>query len=115
MQSNNRILDDAAKLAGGALGTLVGVRREIESMVRQQLERLLGGMDLVTRDEFEAVREMAANARAGEERLAQRVAELEARLAALDAKIPSRKPAAPRGAGGKGPKGGAEARDTGST
>ena len=52
MQSDNRFLDDAAKLASGALGTLVGVRREIEQLARAQLERMLASMNLVSRDEF---------------------------------------------------------------
>ena len=64
MQSDNRFFDDAAKLAGGAIGTLAGLRREVEALARQQVERLLARMDLVTRDEFEAVKEMAAKARA---------------------------------------------------
>ena len=78
MQSDNRFFDDAAKLASGALGTLVGLRREVEALVRQQLERLLGRMELVNRDEFEAVREMAAKARDTQEELIARVAALEA-------------------------------------
>ena len=64
MQTKHRLFDDAAKLAGGAIGTLAGVRREIEALARQQLDRLLDGMELVTRDEFEAVKAMAAAARA---------------------------------------------------
>ena len=63
------------------MGTVAGLRREVEATVRAQLERMLAGMDLVRRDEFEAVRELAANARAEQERLAERVAALEARLA----------------------------------
>lgn len=78
MSSNNRIFEDAARVAEGALGTIVGLRREIEAVVRAQLERLLAGMDLVKRDEFEAVRELAANARAEQEKLAARLAALEA-------------------------------------
>ena len=88
MQSDNRFFDDAAKLAGGAIGTLAGLRREVETLARQQVERLLARMDLVTRDEFEAVREMAAKARAEQE-------DLTVRLAALEAKTipkPSAKP-----------------------
>ena len=81
MQSNNRIFEDAARLAEGAMGTAVAFKREIEALVRAQLERILSGMDLVKRDEFEAAREMAANARAGQERLAERVAALEAAIA----------------------------------
>lgn len=78
MQTRNRIFDDAAKLAGGAIGTLEGVRREIEGLVRQQVERILSRFDLVTRDEFDAVKEMAARARAEQEELAQRLETLEA-------------------------------------
>lgn len=92
MQSDNRFLDDAAKLAGGAIGTLAGLRREIEALARQQVERLLARMDLVTRDEFEAVREMAAKARAEQEDLAQRLAALEAKAAPK----PRRKTAKPK-------------------
>lgn len=78
MQTRNRIFDDAAKLAGGAVGTLEGVRREIEALVRQQVERILSRFDLVTRDEFDAVKEMAARARAEQEELAKRLEMLEA-------------------------------------
>jgi BMFP domain-containing protein YqiC len=78
MQTRNRIFDDAAKLAGGAVGTLEGVRREIEGLVRQQVDRILSRFDLVTRDEFDAVKEMAARARAEQEELAQRLETLEA-------------------------------------
>ncbi len=79
MQSDNRFFDDAAKLAGGAIGTLAGLRREVEALARQQVERLLARMDLVTRDEFEAVKEMAAKARAEQEDLSVRLAALEAK------------------------------------
>ncbi|MGH7031866.1 MAG: accessory factor UbiK family protein [Stellaceae bacterium] len=82
MQSQNRIFDDLARLATGAMSTLSGVRGEVETRLREQLERVLSGMDLVTRDEFEAVKAMAAKARAEQEELAGRVAELEALLAA---------------------------------
>ncbi|MCP5364589.1 MAG: accessory factor UbiK family protein [Hyphomicrobiales bacterium] len=80
MQTSNRILDDLAKVASGAASTVVGVKQEIDALLRQRLERLMNDFDLVTRDEFEAVRATAANARAAQERLEQRVAELEARL-----------------------------------
>lgn len=81
MQTKNRLFDDAARLAGGAIGTLAGVRREIEALARQQLDRLLEGMDLVTRDEFEAVKAMAAAAREENERLAARIEKLEGKAA----------------------------------
>ena len=83
MQSQNRFFDDLARVAAGAIGTLSGVKSEVESRLREQLERVLAGMDLVTRDEFEAVKAMAAKARAEQEDLAKRVAELEGFVAAL--------------------------------
>src|SRR6516225_10642452 len=82
MQSRNRFFDDFARLAAGAAGALSGVKTEVEARLREQLERLLAGMDLVDRDEFEAVKAMAAKARAEQEALAARLAALEARLAA---------------------------------
>lgn len=82
MQSQNRFFDDLARVAAGAMGTLSGVRSEVESRLRDQFERVLAGMDLVTRDEFEAVKAMAAKARAEQEDMARRLAELERRLAA---------------------------------
>jgi BMFP domain-containing protein YqiC len=84
MQTDNRILDDLARLASGAVGTIQGLRAEIDAMVRQQLERILARMELVSREEFDAAKAMAAAARAENERLATRLAELEARLDALD-------------------------------
>lgn len=78
MQTDNRILDDLARVATGALGTLQGAKGEVEALIRQRLERLLADMDLVSRDEFEAVKAMAAEARAENERLAARIAALEA-------------------------------------
>ena len=79
MAAPNRFFEDAARVAGGTMGTLAGVKREVETMVRHQLGRLLAGMDLVTREEFDAVKEMAAKARTENEKL-------EARLAVLEAK-----------------------------
>lgn len=86
MQTNNRFFDDAARVAGGALGTLAGLRREFESTIRHQLERLMANMELVSRDEFETVRAMAEKARSEQEELAARVAALEAALAAGEKK-----------------------------
>ena len=80
MQSRNRLFDDAARLAGGAVGTLAGAKREIEALVRQQLERMLSSLDLVTRDEFEAVKEMAVKARSELETLAARLTALEGKI-----------------------------------
>jgi BMFP domain-containing protein YqiC len=85
MQTQGRFFDDLARVAAGAVNTLSGVKGEVETRLREQLERVLGGMDLVSRDEFEAVKAMAAKARAEQEDLATKVAALEARLAALAA------------------------------
>lgn len=82
MQTNNRLFDDLAKVASGAASTLAGVKQELDALVRQRLERFLADLDLITREEFEVVKATAANARAAQEALETRVAELEARLAA---------------------------------
>lgn len=79
---SNRILDDFAKLMTDAAGAAQGVRREVENAFRAQAERMLNSMDVVQREEFEAVRDMAAKARAENERLAARIAVLEAKLGA---------------------------------
>ena len=71
-----------ARVAAGAAGALSGVKGEVEGRLREQLEKVLAGMDLVTREEFEAVKTMAAKARAEQEDLAARLADLESRLAA---------------------------------
>jgi BMFP domain-containing protein YqiC len=83
MQTDNRLLDDLAKLATNAVGAAAAMRQEVEARFKAQLERLLVDMNLVTRDEYEAVKEMAAKARAEQEALADRVARLEAEVAAL--------------------------------
>ena len=80
MQTQNRLLDDLARVATSALGVAAGMRAELEARLRDQFERVLSGMDLVTREEFDAVKAMAAKARAEQETLAQRIAALEARL-----------------------------------
>jgi BMFP domain-containing protein YqiC len=77
----NRILDEFAKLMTDAAGAAQGVRREVETAFRGQAERILNQMDVVQREEFEAVRDMAIKARAENEKLAARIAELEAKLA----------------------------------
>ncbi len=80
MQTSNRLLQDVARVATSAASTVVGVKQEIDSLVRQRIERLAADFDLVTREEFDAVQEMAANARAAQEALEARVAELEQKL-----------------------------------
>ena len=76
----NRILDDFAKLMTDAAGAAQGVRREVETAFKAQAERLLNSMDLVKRDEFDAVREMAVKARTENDALSARIAALEALL-----------------------------------
>jgi BMFP domain-containing protein YqiC len=81
-QTSNRLLDDFAKMMTDAAGVAQGVRREFETVVRSQAERFLGDLNVVQREEFEAVREMAARARDEAEVLKRRVTELEAAVAA---------------------------------
>ena len=81
-QSRGPFFDEFAKMMSDAAGAAQGVRREIETVVKTQIERMLSGMNVVTRDEFEAAREMAALAREENDKLAKRIAELEAKLAA---------------------------------
>lgn len=83
MQVDNKLLDDLARVAGGALGALSNLREEAEAQMRQQFERVLSRMDVVSRDEFDAVRAMAAKAREEQETLAERVTALEATIATL--------------------------------
>jgi BMFP domain-containing protein YqiC len=84
-QTTNRLLDEFAKLMTDAAGAAQGVRREVESVMRAQAERILSSMDIVGREEFEAVKAMAEKARAENERLSGLVAALEARFGALEA------------------------------
>lgn len=81
MQTQNRLLDDIARAATGAMGALGGLKAELDQQVRALVERILRNQDLVTREEFEAVKEMAARARAENEDLRQRLAALEAKQA----------------------------------
>ncbi len=81
-ESRSRLTDALARMFNDAANLAGGVRREVETIVRTQMERLLSTMDVVTREEFEAVRDMAALAREENEKLEKRIAELEAKLAA---------------------------------
>jgi BMFP domain-containing protein YqiC len=96
MQTENRLLDDLARMANGALNTLSGLRDEIESRVRERVERMLADMDMVPREEFEAVKAMAQKARAEQEDLAARLAELERRVVGPGGAGGPRKPTAAR-------------------
>jgi BMFP domain-containing protein YqiC len=83
MQTDNRLLDDLSRVATGAFSALAGVREDIEGRMREQFEKILARMDMVTREEFDAVQAMASRARAEQEALALRVEALESRLAGL--------------------------------
>jgi BMFP domain-containing protein YqiC len=89
MQTENRFLDDLARLFAGAAGNVASLRHELETRLREQAERLVRGMDLVSREEFAAVEAMAAKARAEQIALERRVAMLEARLAAAEPPAPA--------------------------
>ena len=80
MQTQGPIFDQMAKLMTEAAGAADGVRREAETVMRSQLQRLLSDMELVTREEFEAVKEMAAIARDENEALKAELAELKSNL-----------------------------------
>jgi len=94
VQTTNRFFDEAARLMNDAAGVAQGVRREFETLFRTQAERILRELDVVRRDDFEAVKEMARIAREDSEALKARVAALEAALAAKGEASPAA-PAAP--------------------
>ena len=87
----NRILDEVAKLMTDAAGAAQGLRKEAETVFRSQAERVLNSMDLVQREEFEAMREMALKARAENEKLSARLDALEAKNAKSAPRKPSSK------------------------
>ena len=82
MQSENRLFDDLVKFVNGAAGTLAGMGREAEAASRERAREWIGGLDFVSRDEFEAVKAMAAAAR-------DEADALKARLDALEGKAPA--------------------------
>lgn len=81
MQSENRFFDDLAKLVNGAAGTVAGMSREFETNAREKAKQWIGGMDFVSRDEFDAVKALAAAAREEVELLKARLDALEGRTA----------------------------------
>jgi len=83
-QGPNRVFDEFAKLMTDAAGAAQGVKREAEQAFRSQAERFLGDMDLVKRDDFDAVQEMAAKAREENETLKAQISKLEARIKKLE-------------------------------
>ena len=95
MQSENRLFDDFVKMMNGFAGTMAGMGREAESSAREKMREWIGGMDFVSRDEFEAVKAMADKAREENDALKARVAALEAKLGGTASKAaPKRKPGA---------------------
>jgi BMFP domain-containing protein YqiC len=81
MQSDNPILSDFVKLANAAAGTVAGMTREARESARERMREAMGGLDFVSREEFDAVKDMAAKARDENEKLAERLAALESKLA----------------------------------
>ena len=92
MSDRPRFFDDLAGVAGGALSALAGVREEIGAIVRVRVDEALSSLNLVRREEFEVVRELAARARAAQEESDARLAALEARIATLEAVIAPNEP-----------------------
>lgn len=92
VQTNNRIFDEFGRLMNDAAGMAQGLRREVDTVVRAQAERVLRDLDVVTREEFEAVKEMARLAREENETLKARLELLEGQLAAKPGTPESRGP-----------------------
>jgi BMFP domain-containing protein YqiC len=94
MQSENKLFDDLVKMVNGMAGTVAGMGREAESSARERFREWVGGADFVSREEFEAVKAMAAAARDENEALKARIAALEARPAAKAKTAPKARPGA---------------------
>ena len=91
MQSQNRMFDDFVKMVNGMAGTVAGMGREAEGSMRERMRDWVGGLDMVSREEFDAVKAMAAAARDENDALRKRIDALEAKLGGAPAK-----PAAPK-------------------
>lgn len=78
--TNSKFFDEIAKLMGNAAGAAQGVRKEVDTLVQGQVERVLNNLNVVKREDFEVVKEMAEKARSENEALAKRIADLESRL-----------------------------------
>ncbi|MGJ5178672.1 accessory factor UbiK family protein [Bradyrhizobium oligotrophicum] len=79
-QTNNRFFDELGRLMNDAAGAAQGMKREVDSVIRNQAEKILNDLDIVKREEFEAVKDMARLAREENEALKARIAALEAKL-----------------------------------
>ena len=99
MQSQNRLFDDFVKVMNGAAGTLAGMTREAQSAMQERMREWIGGLDLVSREEFEAAKAIAVAAREESQALKLRVEALEAAIAAASAGPASRPRRKPRGPG----------------
>jgi len=89
MQSENRLLEDLARLAGGAFSSFTTLKDEAEARVHEKLEKILGGMDIVKRDEFDAVKAMAVKARMENAALGKQIKNLEAKIINREPESPS--------------------------
>lgn len=87
MAERPRFFDDLAGVAGGAISALAGLREEIEALARARIDETIRRLDLVKREELDAMVELAANARAGQEAAEQQVQELHQRVAALEVRV----------------------------
>ena len=87
MSDRPRFFDDLAGVAGGAISALTGLREEAEAMMRARMDDLIQRLDLVRREELDAIQELAANARAGQEAAEAKAHDLETRLSALEARV----------------------------
>jgi BMFP domain-containing protein YqiC len=87
MSDRPRIFDDLAGVAGGAISALAGLREEAEAMIRARMDEAIRRLDLVRREEIEAMSELAANARAGQEAAEAKLVALETRIAVLEARV----------------------------
>ena len=102
MQSQNRIFDDFVKVMNGAAGTLAGMTREAQTAMQERMREWVGGLDMVSREEFDAVKAMAASAREESQALKARVEALEAALASSAAR-PAASKARRKPEAGQGP------------
>ncbi len=87
MSDRPRFFDDLAGVAGGAISALAGLREEIEAIARARIDETIRKLDLVRREDFDAMAEMAANARAGQEAAETRLNDVTTRLAELEARV----------------------------
>jgi BMFP domain-containing protein YqiC len=102
MAERSKVFDDLAGLAGGAVSALAGLREEAEAIVRARVEETLRRLDLVHREELDAIAELAAAARAGQEAAESRLSEVEAKLAALEQRLAALETRPAEGGGGPG-------------